>query len=244
MSVASCSHAIMPADDAVARSTATDSAQPISNALYATYGIVPRMPLLNLVGLPERPEAFGSLPSGVVPVAFETVAGGMPGGGHDGLVRVIDGLDREIAGVAHPQDHRYLRMEGRHGWLYNGPDGVPLGYGYAGESGRLGPVAVHDPDLLAPVLGHLTSAVDPARRVRHLDRRRRRPRARPAAAGRFPTRIIPGPALLGPSLRGLLALPPDLAGVALARRPAVRRRRVRRGWASARQPFAGPQGRW
>ena len=29
------------------------------------------MPLLNLSGLPERPEAFGALPSGIVPVAFE-----------------------------------------------------------------------------------------------------------------------------------------------------------------------------
>ena len=37
----------------------------------------------------------------------------------------------------------------------------PLGYGYAGESGRLGPVAVRDPDLLGPILGHLTAAVTP-----------------------------------------------------------------------------------
>ena len=153
---------VLPEDGGTARSTATDSAQPISNALYATYGIVPRMPLLNLVGLPERPEAFDPLPSGIVPVAFDTIAGGPAGGaGHEGLVRAIDQLDREIVGVAHPQDHRYLRMEGRRGWLYRGPDGTPVGYGYAGESGRLGPVAVRDPDLLAPILGHLTSAVIP-----------------------------------------------------------------------------------
>ena len=158
---------VLPADGDSVRSTATDSAQPVSSALYATYGIVPRMPLLNLVGLPERPDAFGSLPSGITPVAFERVAdgsetGGMPAAGsHDGLLRLLDGLDREIVGVAHPQDHRYLRTEGRHGWLYCGPDGTPLGYGYAGESGRLGPVATRDPDLLAPILGHLTSAVIP-----------------------------------------------------------------------------------
>ena len=155
---------VLPTDGETARSTATDSAQPVSNALYATYGIVPRMPLLNLVGLPERPEAFGTLPSGISPISFEAVPGGggpLAGGGHDGLVRVIDGLDREIVGVAHPQDHRYLRTERRHGWLYRGPDGSPLGYGYAGESGRLGPVVVRDPDLLAPILGHLTSAVIP-----------------------------------------------------------------------------------
>jgi GNAT superfamily N-acetyltransferase len=153
---------VLPTDGEMARSTATDSAQPISNALYASYGIAPRVPLLNLIGLPERPAAFGALPSGIVPVAFEAIAAGpVDGEGHSELVRAIDRLDREIVGVAHPQDHRFLRAEGRHGWLYNGPDGAPVGYGYAGESGRLGPVAVRDPDLLGPVLGHLTSAVVP-----------------------------------------------------------------------------------
>ena len=153
---------VLPADPAVARATATDSAQPISNALYATYGITPRMPLLNLSGLPERPEAFGVLPSGVVPVAFDTIAGGPPGGpGHTRLVESIDSLDRELLGASHPVDHRYLRSESRSGWLYHGPDGVPLGYGYAGEAGRLGPVAARDEALIAPILGHLTSAVVP-----------------------------------------------------------------------------------
>ena len=55
------------------RATATDSAQPISNALYSTYGIVPRLPLLNLVGMPTRPEAFEPFPSGVTPVTFQAV---------------------------------------------------------------------------------------------------------------------------------------------------------------------------
>jgi hypothetical protein len=36
-----------------------------------------------------------------------------------------------------------------------------LGYGYAGEAGRVGPIAVQDEALLGPVLGHLTSAVAP-----------------------------------------------------------------------------------
>ncbi len=128
---------VLPEDGDAIRATATDSAQPISNALYATFGLVPRMPLLNLVGLPERPEAFGRLPSGVVPVAFEHV-GAAPGDEEDRgeLGDAIERLDRELVAQ-------------------------PLGYGYAGESGRLGPVAVCDPDLLSPVLGHLTSAVLP-----------------------------------------------------------------------------------
>lgn len=153
---------VLPDDDRTVRATATDSAQPISNALYATYGIAPRMPLLNLSGLPQRPEAFGPLPSGVVPIAFETIAAGPPGGpGHERLMAAVDLLDRELLGAAHPMDHRFLRQEERQGWLYHGPDGLPIGYGYAGEAGRLGPVAVRDETLMAPILGHLTSAVVP-----------------------------------------------------------------------------------
>jgi GNAT superfamily N-acetyltransferase len=153
---------VLPDDDTIARATATDSAQPVSNALYATYGIAPRMPLLNLSGLPDRPEAFGELPSGIVPVAFDDLAAGSPGGeGHRRLTAAVDGLDRELIGAAHPLDHRFLRSEQRRGWLYHGPDGTPLGYGYAGEAGRLGPVAVRDIELLAPILGHLTSVVVP-----------------------------------------------------------------------------------
>ena len=146
----------------LARATATDSAQPVSNALYALYHIVPRMPLLSLTGLPERPEAFGPLPSGVVPLRFDEIAAGPPDGqGHRMLADAIDTLDRELLGIAHPLDHRFLRSESRHGWLYRGPDGEPVGYGYAGEAGRLGPVAARDEALLAPILGHLTSAVVP-----------------------------------------------------------------------------------
>jgi GNAT superfamily N-acetyltransferase len=147
---------------ATSRATATDSVQPISNALYATHDIVPRMPLLSLTGLPQRPAAFGELPSGVVPLPFDELAAGPPDGlGHRMLVEAIDTLDRELLGVAHPMDHRFLRSESRRGWLYRGPDGVPVGYGYAGEAGRVGPVAVRDEALLAPIIGHLTSAVVP-----------------------------------------------------------------------------------
>ena len=63
-----------PDGDDIVRATGTDSAQPISNALYASLGIVPRVPLLNLIGLPERNEAFGPLPSGVMAVPFERLA--------------------------------------------------------------------------------------------------------------------------------------------------------------------------
>ena len=148
------------------RATCTDSAQPISNALYALADIVPRMPLLNLTGLPQRPEAFGELPSGVVPLPFEDAVAvpsddGADGLGHRMLVDTVDALDRDLLGFTHPVDHRYLRAEPRSGWLYRGPDGTPVGYGYATPAGRVGPIAVRDPALLGPVLGHLTSAVVP-----------------------------------------------------------------------------------
>jgi GNAT superfamily N-acetyltransferase len=143
------------------RATSTDSAQPIANALYASHGMVPRIPLLNLIGLPQEPDAFGSLPSGVTPVAFADLVGAPGGDGHRRLAEAVDGLDREVLGVAHPADHRFLRQENRTGWLYHGPDGVVVGYGYATEAGRIGPIAVRDETLLAPVLGHLSGAVTP-----------------------------------------------------------------------------------
>jgi GNAT superfamily N-acetyltransferase len=151
---------VMPAPSAgTARATGTDTAQPISNALYAGLGIVPRMPLFNLIGVPDRPEAFGSLPGGSTARSFEAVAS--DGDGHRRLAATVDGLDRELNGFTHPMDHRFLRQQERHGWLYEAADGTVLGYGYSAESGRLGPVLVRDPDLLAPVLGHLTAAVQP-----------------------------------------------------------------------------------
>lgn len=146
-----------PGLDDVSRATGTDSAQPISNALYGSLGMVPRIPLLNLIGRPERPAAFGILPSGITATAFERVAGG----DHRRLVDVVDALDRETLGVAHPVDHRYLRTEGRRGWLFSAPDGSPMGYGYATEAGRVGPIASRDADLVAPIIGYLTTEVTP-----------------------------------------------------------------------------------
>jgi GNAT superfamily N-acetyltransferase len=148
---------IIPADGDPALGTATDSQQPISNALYAAYGIVPRMPLLSFVGRPTGPDPFGALPAGVRAVPFEEMAAGQ---GHGELAAAIDELDREIAGFAHPQDHQFLRLEGRRGFLFR-EGAKALGYGYAGESGRVGPIAVRDEALLAPVLGYVLTTVEP-----------------------------------------------------------------------------------
>jgi GNAT superfamily N-acetyltransferase len=137
--------------------TATDSVQPISNGLYARFGLVPRVPFLHLVGDVRRPEAFPGLPPGVEAVTFDESG---PEG--DGAVeRTVAAIDREILGYTHPQDHAYLRAEGRTGVLFRDADGGPVGYGYTSRVGRLGPVAALDPRLLPAVLGHVLAVVRP-----------------------------------------------------------------------------------
>ncbi len=144
---------ILPGDGLVL-ATGTDSAQPVSNALYARLGIVPRLPLFSLVGRPGRGGVLPGLPDGVEAVPFASSTG-------DELQQARDGLDRTTLGFAHPEDHRWLASERRQGFLYRAPDGSALGYGYTSAVGRVGPVAVHDPELIAPVLGHLLHAVEP-----------------------------------------------------------------------------------
>lgn len=142
--------------------TATDAAQPISNALYARYGVVPRLPVWRLSGRPHPSHRFPELPDGVRPVAFDEIAAGPPDGpGHRQVVEAVEGIDRAVLGYDHPADHRYLRREGRVGYLYRGPDGAPIGYGYCSAVGRVGPIAALDPALLPPMAGHLLRAVEP-----------------------------------------------------------------------------------
>lgn len=149
--------------------TATDSAQPISNALYGRYGMVPRMPLLNLSGELRRPESLPGLPDGMTATPFEVVvagtADGRPGAadgaGHRELSALVSALDHATLGVEHPQDHAWLRISGRRGFVYRSLSGDVLGYGYTSEVGRVGPIAVMDAALMAPVLGHLLRAVQP-----------------------------------------------------------------------------------
>jgi GNAT superfamily N-acetyltransferase len=64
--------------------TCTDSAQPISNGLYSRYGIVPRLPVLELVGRPSA-RGLGTLPPGVRAVPFEALAQPAPAAGANAL---------------------------------------------------------------------------------------------------------------------------------------------------------------
>jgi GNAT superfamily N-acetyltransferase len=144
---------LLPADDAVL-ATATDTAQPVSNALYARLGIPPRLPLFSVVGRPERGDAFAALPQGIDVVPFAQLP-------DDNVAATIATLDRDVLGYTHSRDHEFAVAEGRRGYLFCARGGDPVGYGYTSEVGRIGPIAVRDPALLASVVGHLASAIVP-----------------------------------------------------------------------------------
>jgi GNAT superfamily N-acetyltransferase len=143
------------------RATATDTAQPISNGLYASLGMVPRIPLLRLVGLPSRDGAFDPLPAGVEAIAFAEVDDAGDGLGRSALAAELDALDRDAAGFSHQVDHGFHLTEGRIGFLFRDRDGRAIGYGYSSEAGRVGPIAVRDATLLGPIVGHLIHAIRP-----------------------------------------------------------------------------------
>jgi GNAT superfamily N-acetyltransferase len=158
--------AVLTADDSqrvapMRHATTTDAAQPIANGLYGSLGMVPRTPLLRLVGLPERSPAFPPLPDGIAVTAFEEIDHSGDGLGSSALAAEIAALDRDALGYEHAVDHAYIADEHRRGFLYHDRSGAAVGYGYAAESGRVGPVALTDSALLGPVVGHLVTTVRP-----------------------------------------------------------------------------------
>jgi GNAT superfamily N-acetyltransferase len=148
------------ADGTARRATATDTVQPISNGLYASLGIVPRIPLFRLVGLPTR-DAFDALPGGVEAIAFDEVGDAPDGLGRSALAAELDALDRDAAGFSRQPDHAFQLREGRIGFLFRDRDGRSVGYGYTSEAGRVGSVAVRDAALMGPLVGFLVRAVQP-----------------------------------------------------------------------------------
>ena len=138
--------------------TATDAVQPISNGLYASLGIVPRVPLLLLVGRPRDGASLPELPAGVRAARF---GGAEPAERDHALEAELAALDLELLGFTHGQDHDFLRREGRTGFTYRDAADRLVGYGYTSEVGRIGPTAVRDQALQAAVVGHLLTAVEP-----------------------------------------------------------------------------------
>jgi len=140
---------VLPDDGRPIRATATDSAQPISNGLYASLGVVPRMPLFNLVGRPRAGWEPPTLPGDIRIGPLE------PGDAPE-----VDRLDAEVLGFSHPEDHAFIRTDEARAFAYRRGDAL-VGYGYASVVGRIGPIAVLQAELLGPVVGHLLTAVEP-----------------------------------------------------------------------------------
>jgi hypothetical protein len=107
-------------------------------------GMAPRDPIYLLRGELDA-AALPGLPAGVTarPVDPARVAG----------------LDLDLVGYRRPQDHTFWSSGERRGWMLETAGGAVVGYGYAHPSGRIGPVAAAEPDLLPVVLGQLVRAV-------------------------------------------------------------------------------------
>jgi GNAT superfamily N-acetyltransferase len=113
------------------RLTLTDSIQPISNGLYARYGLVPTTPLLALVGTPGLEERETFEPAAPTPDAVAA------------LDAAAYGFDRRV-------DHAYWREVGTSTlWLRGGE---PAAYSYVVGGAWIGPVAGADPRAAASAL--------------------------------------------------------------------------------------------
>jgi GNAT superfamily N-acetyltransferase len=131
----------------------TDAAQPISNALYARRGMVPRIPIWRLFGEVRRWSALPQLPATLEAVPFENAAGTEPDGERR-LQAALDDLDRAVIGSTHWADHRFLRRDGRAGFLVRDRgSGTPLGYVYGSGVGRMGPLLAVDAALHPALIG-------------------------------------------------------------------------------------------
>src|SRR5918911_303388 len=118
-------------DEGPRRLTITDSIQPISNGLYARYGLLPATPMLALLGTPRVEEREALEPAAPAPEALAS------------LDAASYGFDRAV-------DHAYWRGVGRGTlWLR---DGEPAAYSYVVDGAWIGPVAGVDPRTAADAL--------------------------------------------------------------------------------------------
>jgi GNAT superfamily N-acetyltransferase len=121
-----------------------EAQQPISTMLYATYGIVPRVPLYFLNEL-SRPGELPDLPDGVTgrPLSVDE---------HQGAV---DRLDRDLLGYTRPVDHEMWAREAARARVYLRDDGSCAGYAYLAPDDWLNPVASSDETLTAAIVRDL-----------------------------------------------------------------------------------------
>jgi GNAT superfamily N-acetyltransferase len=138
--------------------TVAEAIQPVSTALYASLGMLPRTPLYLLTG--EVAEAgLPALARHIAAIPFTEAERADP----DRLEAELAAFDHVAVGFARPGDHRDDRVGGRIGLLFRSrADGRAVGYGYVQPSGRIGPVYADDPSDLAAMLGALVGQVRPA----------------------------------------------------------------------------------
>ena len=163
-----------------------------SNALYARHGIVPRVPVLELVGRPDGGPAPARCPRGVRAVPFELLSRpGRPTA--RGRAAWPPALGERRPGPPRLRPPRGPRLPRRRpaasATSTRRATGGSLGYGYTSPAGRLGPVAVQDEALFPGVLGHLLGAVAAGRGLldvgaRAAAGRRSRRSSRPACGSR------------------------------------------------------------
>lgn len=126
------------------RATCIWSVQPISAALYARNGLVPRVPLYTLTGRPKS--QLPRLRDGLDLTPIKPIE--------------IDELDHEIVGFARRVDHAaWQRWERRPFALRDGQQ--LIGYGYAQPAGRIGPAVVRQSGDLLPLIGALMKQIEP-----------------------------------------------------------------------------------
>jgi GNAT superfamily N-acetyltransferase len=139
------------------RSVVVEAIQPVSTALYAQYGMLPRVPLYLFTGeirqgsLPEPEEALSA--AGLEAIEF----------GVDVHVRdqvALDALDREVVGWERHPEHEFLATADRRAFLYR-RGGADAGYGYVQRSGRVGPVCARTAADLGPITAHLLGSLQP-----------------------------------------------------------------------------------
>ena len=124
--------------------TCAEADQPVSTGLYAALGLAPRTPLYLLRGA-MSPANLPGLPLGIRARRLAEPD--------------VVALDDDLLGYQRPADHAFFARSRRQGWAVEDEGGEVVGYGYVQPSGRLGPVAVADPALMAGLVGHLARSV-------------------------------------------------------------------------------------